>query len=360
MALVELSGIGKSFGTTRAVEDVSAGIQDGEFVVILGPSGCGKSTLLRMIAGLETVSEGEIRIAGRKVDHLPPKARGCAMVFQNYALYPHMSVRGNIAYGLRVAGMKRAARERRVAEVAALLELSGLLDRRPGELSGGQRQRVAIARAIAREPRVFLFDEPLSNLDAKLRAAMRTELRKLHDRIGATSIFVTHDQVEAMTLADRIVVLAEGRIVQVGTPQDIYRRPADLFVARFIGTPPMNILEGTAGDGAVALVAGGSVPAPSLPSGTRVSVGIRPEDVAVCDTGLPATVDHVEDLGAHRLLHCLAGGETIVATDGTRRTFRVGEPVRLALDPEAVSLFRADGRRLAPHAVDALAEALTP
>ena len=346
MALVRLSGIGKTFGATRAVADVSVGIEEREFVVILGPSGCGKSTLLRMIAGLEEVSEGTIEIAGRRVEHLPPKARGCAMVFQNYALYPHMTVRGNIAYGLRVAGMKRADRERRVAEVASLLELDGLLDRRPGQLSGGQRQRVAIARAIAREPRVFLFDEPLSNLDAKLRATMRTELRKLHDRIGATSIFVTHDQVEAMTLADRIVVLAEGRIVQVGTPQDIYRRPANLFVARFIGTPPMNILPASAGNGGITLDTGLRLPADAPAEGTSVSVGIRPEDLAVGEAGIPARVEHVEDLGAHRLLHCLAGETAIVASDGTRRTFRAGETVNLALDPAAICLFGPDGRRL--------------
>jgi len=351
MPLVELDGLGKSFGGTPVLCGISAGIDEGEFVVVLGPSGCGKSTLLRMIAGLEETGTGTIHIDGRRVDGLPPKARGCAMVFQNYALYPHLTVRGNIGYGLRVAGLPRADRAARIAEVAKLLEIEPLLDRRPGQLSGGQRQRVAIARAIAREPRVFLFDEPLSNLDAKLRAAMRTELRKIHDRIGATSLFVTHDQVEAMTLADRIVVLNGGRIVQIGTPEDIYHRPADLFVAGFIGSPPMNVLPGRISDCGqrVETALGLAVPlAPGLAHpgpGISVSVGIRAEDIALGGES-PATVEHVEDLGAHLLLHCRIKDQVLVVMGPARRRCCPGDPVGLRVDPAHLSIFDGSGRRL--------------
>ena len=242
MADIAIRGVRKSFGHSEIVHGIDLDIADGEFVVILGPSGCGKSTLLRLIAGLEQITAGEIAIGGKVVNKLEPRERGCAMVFQNYALYPHMTVSENIGYALKVAGVKRAERRRRIAEVAGILGVEELLDRKPSALSGGQRQRVAMGRAMIREPRVFLFDEPLSNLDAKLRVQMRVEIRRLHRRLKATSIFVTHDQIEAMTLADRLVVMNRGRIEQVGAPAEVYRRPASRFVAGFIGSPPMNFL----------------------------------------------------------------------------------------------------------------------
>ncbi len=317
MAFVELRGVNKLFGQTQVVQNVHVEFEEGEFVVVLGPSGCGKSTLLRMIAGLEQVSSGEVHIAGRRVDTMPPKDRGCAMVFQNYALYPHLSVSGNISYGLRVAGMPKKERQSRVLEVSTMLQIDHLLDRKPGLLSGGQRQRVAIARAIAREPRVFLFDEPLSNLDAKLRTAMRSELRKLHDRIGATSIFVTHDQVEAMTLADKIVVINQGRIAQIGSPHDIYHTPRSRFVADFIGSPAINIFDATVqSDGATAvtnfglsLPVRGLVPGSSV--GKQIAVAIRPENLIVAESGLPVNLEHVEDMGNHKVLFCETKGQEI-------------------------------------------------
>lgn len=344
MAFVELRKVEKTFGTKRMIHEISAEINEGEFIVILGPSGCGKSTTLRMIAGLEDLSGGEIHIADRRVDQLQPKDRGCAMVFQNYALYPHMSVRANIEYGLKVAGMRSSDREAKVAEVATLLELDALLDRKPSQLSGGQRQRVAIARAIAREPKVFLFDEPLSNLDAKLRATMRTELRRLHDRIGATSIFVTHDQVEAMTLADRIIVMNKGHIAQIGTPSEIYHTPADIFVAGFVGTPPMNLMPGRiiAGD-RVECAEGWILPiprnAPSLSLGAEVTVGIRSEDLAIAEDGMPATLSHVEDLGAQKLLYLTAGGRDVIVMESPRTEVRRGSRLHFRLRGESISLF---------------------
>jgi ABC-type sugar transport system ATPase subunit len=346
MAFVELRNVVKTFGGVRMIHEISVEIREGEFIVILGPSGCGKSTTLRMIAGLEDLTAGEIHIGGRRVDQLAPKDRGCAMVFQNYALYPHMSVRGNIAYGLKVAGMPARERNARVAEVAALLELDALLDRRPSQLSGGQRQRVAIARAIAREPKVFLFDEPLSNLDAKLRATMRTELRRLHDRIGATSIFVTHDQVEAMTLADRIIVMNKGHIAQIGTPSEIYCAPADIFVAGFVGTPPMNLIPGTiTASGTIVCAGAWSLPVPPqasvLPPGSAVTVGIRPEDLLISASGLPGTLSQVEDLGAQRLLYVTAGGQDIVVMETSRTEVRRGAELCISVRDNAYLLFPA-------------------
>ena len=352
MAHVELLNLHKRFGTTPVVSDVSASIDKGEFIVILGPSGCGKSTILRMIAGLEEIDSGQIHIAGKRVESLPPKARGCAMVFQNYALYPHLSVRGNIEYGLRVAGMPRHDRNSKVEQVARLLELDELLQRKPSQLSGGQRQRVAIARAIAREPDVFLFDEPLSNLDAKLRASTRLELRKLHDRIGATSIFVTHDQAEAMTLADRIIIIRDGRIAQTGAPSRIYRKPANLFVAEFVGTPPMNIFRGQVSDlsNAMQLDFGVTVEIPLTPSrlaeGKPIWFGIRPEDVQIGSNGIDARIGHVEDIGAHRLLHCELGGTGIVVEDRSKTTWSRGDELRLSFPAAEVSLFDRDGKRV--------------
>ncbi|WP_395448301.1 ABC transporter ATP-binding protein [Aminobacter sp. UC22_36] len=351
MAYVELRNLEKAFGTAKTIHGISAEVKQGEFVVILGPSGCGKSTTLRMIAGLEEATGGEIHIAGRRVDHLPPKDRGCAMVFQNYALYPHLTVRGNIEYGLRVARMPASQRAAKVREVATLLELDQLLDRKPGQLSGGQRQRVAIARAIAREPNVFLFDEPLSNLDAKLRTTMRTELRKLHDRLGATSIFVTHDQVEAMTLADKIIVMNKGTIAQIGSPSAIYHTPADLFVAGFVGTPPMNIIQGrVSGSDSIALANGWSLSRPRSGAGLAdnqpVAVGIRAENLVVSDAELDATIDFVEDIGAQKLLHCIAGANPVIALDLSRRTFRRGDNIKLKVRDDDVSLFSNEERRI--------------
>ena len=352
MAHVKLVGLHKQFARIQVVTDVSAGIHKGEFVVILGPSGCGKSTILRMIAGLEEVDSGEIHIAGKRVDKLVPKARGCAMVFQNYALYPHLTVQGNIEYGLRVARMPRDARNRKVDEVARLLELETFLQRKPSQLSGGQRQRVAIARAIAREPDVFLFDEPLSNLDAKLRTSTRLELRKLHDRIGATSIFVTHDQVEAMTLADRIIILREGRIAQIGAPSEIYRRPANLFVAGFVGTPPMNVFAGRVSDSSDSVIAdlGISVEIPvnqsGLAPGRTLTIGVRPEDVQIGPAGIPARIQHIEDIGAHRLLHCQFGTGEIVVQESARVDRSRGDDLHLSFPRDEISIFDKGGERI--------------
>ena len=342
MPFVELRAVNKRYGRTHVVHDVCAEFEEGEFVVVLGPSGCGKSTLLRMIAGLEEVSSGEIHIGGRRVDTMAPKDRGCAMVFQNYALYPHLRVAGNIAYGLRVAGMPKEQRHARVTEVATMLRIDHLLDRRPGQLSGGQRQRVAIARAIAREPRVFLFDEPLSNLDAKLRTAMRIELRKLHDRIGATSIFVTHDQIEAMTLADRIVVINQGRIAQMGTPHDVYHRPQSRFVADFIGSPAINIFDATVqSDGVMAVTSFGL----ALPlgdrnrgnlSGRRVTLAIRPENLTVGDSGLPVRLEHIEDMGNQKVLFCKAEGCEIRVLEPGHASFSVGAGLHLRVGNDQV------------------------
>jgi len=348
MAHIELKGVSKRFGSTQVIHGVDIAIDEREFVVILGPSGCGKSTVLRMIAGLEEVSEGEISIGGRRVDQLPPKDRGCAMVFQNYALYPHMTVRGNIGYGLRIARTPKAEREARIAETAELLDLTPLLDRKPNQLSGGQRQRVAIGRALAREPEVFLFDEPLSNLDAKLRTSMRVELRKLHDRLGATSIYVTHDQVEAMTLADRIVIINEGGIEQIGTPKEIYHTPATSFVAGFIGSPQANLLSGiVTGGGTLFREDGGAefrFPRPLL-SGEgdrRAVLGVRPEDIAIGGDTAESTVDVVEELGSHRLLYCRCGNAPITVVDDSDTEREPKDRLSLLLPPDKVHLFDAD------------------
>ncbi|WP_371076509.1 MULTISPECIES: ABC transporter ATP-binding protein [unclassified Sinorhizobium] len=280
---IRLEALSKTYDKLPVIENLSATIEPGEFTVILGPSGCGKSTLLGMIAGLERVTGGRILFGGREVQALEPRQRGCAMVFQNYALYPHMTVARNMDYSLRIAGMPRSERDERVRKVATMMELDHLLDRRPGQLSGGQRQRVAIGRAIIREPQVLLFDEPLSNLDARLRNEMRLELSQLHRRIGATSIFVTHDQVEAMTLADRVMILNKGRIEQFDRPGEIYRNPASTFVAGFLGAPPMNLIQATAADGRLR-IADGTVIAPCGESGKYVA-GIRPEHIAACAPG---------------------------------------------------------------------------
>jgi multiple sugar transport system ATP-binding protein len=298
---VQLAGVSKHFGSSQVIGDVSLRIEPGEFVVFVGPSGCGKSTLLRLIAGLEEPSAGSIHISGRDVTHVHPSRRGVAMVFQSYALYPHMSVAENMAFGLKIQKSPRAEIDARVRKAAAILQLEALLDRKPRALSGGQRQRVAIGRAIVREPDVFLFDEPLSNLDASLRGQMRVEIARLHAQLGTTMIYVTHDQVEAMTLASRIVVLNRGRVEQTGTPLELYHRPANLFVAGFLGSPGMNFL-----------------PAQLVSRHSQaLTVGVRPEHVTLCPSadGLPAEVALIERLGGESLAHFRveAGGHAIVA-----------------------------------------------
>jgi sn-glycerol 3-phosphate transport system ATP-binding protein len=345
MAEIAIRQVRKSYGRTEVVHGVDLDIADGEFVVILGPSGCGKSTLLRMIAGLEDISAGEIAIAGRRVNDLEPRQRGCAMVFQNYALYPHMTVAENIGYALKVAGVRRDERARRVAAVAETVGLSAFLDRKPGQLSGGQRQRVAMARAMIREPSVFLFDEPLSNLDAKLRVQMRIEIRRLHRRLATTSVFVTHDQVEAMTLADRMVVMNAGRIEQIGTPAEIYHRPATRFVASFIGAPPMNLLPARIAGPAARLGSGRVMPLArplrDLEDDTAVEFGIRPEDVVLSPdgAGLPFAVEFLEELGSGRLAHGTLEGLDFAVSLPPGPAPRPGEVCHLAFPSHAIHVF---------------------
>ncbi|KGJ08651.1 sn-glycerol-3-phosphate ABC transporter ATP-binding protein UgpC [Paracoccus sphaerophysae] len=326
MARITLNGVGKVYpGGTRAVGGVDLDVADGEFVVLVGPSGCGKSTLLRMIAGLETITEGTVSIGDRVVNDIEPAGRDIAMVFQNYALYPHMSVRQNLAYGLKNRRTPAAEIARRVDEAARMLELAPYLDRKPRQLSGGQRQRVAMGRAIVREPAAFLFDEPLSNLDAKLRGVMRWEIKTLQRRLATTAIYVTHDQVEAMTLGDRLVVLNGGRVEQIGTPLEVYRRPASVFVAGFIGSTPMN------------LVRSDVLPGLARPGTT---VGIRPEDLVPSPDGaLSMQVSGIEELGVSRLVHGVIGGERVSVV--VPPDFQPSEPLRLSVRPGAMHLFDA-------------------
>jgi sn-glycerol 3-phosphate transport system ATP-binding protein len=345
MASVTLENVRKVYaGGVEAVKGVSLVMPDGSFTVLLGPSGCGKSTLLRMIAGLETVTHGTISIGGKRVNEVEPSDRDIAMVFQNYALYPHMSVYDNMAYGLRNRGVAKPDIERRVAEAAKLLGIDGFLKRKPRELSGGQRQRVAMGRAIVREPQAFLFDEPLSNLDAKLRVQMRAEIRGLHNRLKATSIFVTHDQVEAMTLADLVVVMNAGRIEQTGAPTEVYRLPATIFVATFIGSPAMNLLPGRIAAAGMVETGGGRlayVPdAFAVADGQQVEVGIRPEDLRFGPGGegeLPFAKSFVEELGATRLFHGTSGEAAIVVAVAAAAANDAGKSV--TADREAVHLF---------------------
>ncbi|WP_417248139.1 ABC transporter ATP-binding protein [Celeribacter sp.] len=348
MATVELNNVKKRFGSVEVIHGVNTQIEDGEFIVIVGPSGCGKSTLLRMVAGLESVSEGDISIGGKIVNDLEPMDRDIAMVFQNYALYPHMSVRDNMGYGLKIAKIPKSEIERKVNEAAKLLQLEGYLDRRPRDLSGGQRQRVAMGRAIVREPSVFLFDEPLSNLDAKLRVQMRLEIRDLQNRLGITSLYVTHDQVEAMTMADRMIVMNGGRAEQIGTPLEVYETPQTLFAAQFIGSPSMNVFDAEV-EGGVLKIAGTTVAAQTSATG-KVTVGIRPEHVIADDNGpLSATVQMGEPLGANTLLHG--------RLDGTNEAFTLslagvhhavtGETIRFSVDPENLHFFDPEtGQRI--------------
>jgi len=327
MASVTLSGVRKSFGSTEVLHGVDVAVEDGEFCVLVGPSGCGKSTLLRMIAGLEEISAGTISIGSRVVNGVAPKERDIAMVFQNYALYPHMSVYDNMAFSLKLAGESKEETRVRVEEAAMILGLQEYLKRYPRQLSGGQRQRVAMGRAIVRKPQVFLFDEPLSNLDAKLRVAMRTEIKALHLRLKTTSVYVTHDQIEAMTMADRIVVMNAGRVEQIGSPLELYDNPANLFVAGFIGSPAMNFL-------------------PERRNGRDVLVGVRPEHLDIADDGLAAEVVVVEPTGADTQIFCKVGSVDVTAVVRERHAFHPGEAVRLK--PRLTFLFDpASGNRLA-------------
>ena len=345
MASVTLKDVRKAFGSTQVVHGVNVEISDGEFAVLVGPSGCGKSTLLRMIAGLEEITSGDIEIGARVVNNVPPKERDIAMVFQNYALYPHMTVGDNMGFSLKLAKRPRAEIENRVDEAAKILGLTEYLERYPRQLSGGQRQRVAMGRAIVRKPQVFLFDEPLSNLDAKLRVQMRTEIKELHQRLKTTSVYVTHDQIEAMTMADKIVVMNAGEVEQIGAPLDLYDNPANLFVAGFIGSPAMNFIPGKVvanGSGFdVQLTGGLRIPAPrasgALGAGREVTLGVRPEHFAVTSDGLPVDVVVVEPTGADTQIFCRLAGTEISAVVRERHTFRPGETIRLA--PQLTYLF---------------------
>jgi sn-glycerol 3-phosphate transport system ATP-binding protein len=344
MGAISLRNVEKTYGAgaklNKVIHGVNAEISDGEFIVIVGPSGCGKSTLLRMVAGLEEITGGEIHIAGRIVNNLEPSERDIAMVFQNYALYPHMSVYDNMAYGLKIAKVSKADIETRVQKAAKILELSQLLQRKPRELSGGQRQRVAMGRAIVRQPAVYLFDEPLSNLDAKLRAQTRLEIQKLHAELGTTSLFVTHDQVEAMTLAERMIVMNAGRMEQIGTPEEVYQRPATTFVASFIGSPPMNLMEGQA-DGTRFTIGGTTLqlPAAAPRSGTLL-LGVRPEHADPAPSGWSLKVDVVEMLGAERLIYCRLGESIFtVRLDATLPAPVVGSVLTVAVEAKHLHWF---------------------
>ncbi len=357
MATLTLRDLRKSYGPVEVIKGVDLDIAERELVVFVGPSGCGKSTLLRMIAGLEEITSGELQIDGRRVNEVGPADRGLAMVFQSYALYPHMTVRQNMAFALRLARVPRAERDRKVAEAARILQLEPYLDRKPGQMSGGQRQRVAIGRAIVRNPKVFLFDEPLSNLDAALRGNMRIELSRLHEELAATMVYVTHDQVEAMTMADKIVVMQAGRVEQVGTPLELYHHPANLFVAGFIGSPRMNLLPATvveAGPAGVEVALPGgarfavAAEAGRAQRGEAVTIGMRPEALRVAPDGaLHGDVRLVERLGGLTLLHVvLDGGQpAIVQSDGGDAT-RAHQTVRLAVDAGSCHLFDGAGQAL--------------
>ena len=334
----------KRYGDTEVLHSINLHVAAGEFIVLVGPSGCGKSTTLRMIAGLEEISDGVIEIGGKVVNNLEPKERNIAMVFQNYAIYPHMSVRRNIGFGLKTAKMSHPDKEARIEEVAGILGMTDYLERRPSQLSGGQRQRVAIGRAMVRDPAVFLFDEPLSNLDAQLRTQMRLEIKKLHNRVGRMMIFVTHDQVEAMTLADRIVIMNDGHIQQIGTPSDVYHFPANTFVARFIGAPAMNLLEAEGTGGGLRLWNGASVPTNglSVAEGRPVTLGVRPEDLRSAhgaDNALSGTVTVAEPLGSETLIYVDVGGKEIVASASGRTPPAAGDRIGLSLATHGLHLF---------------------
>jgi ABC-type sugar transport system ATPase subunit len=351
LAGVRLQNVSKRFGDTEVIRDVQLDIADGEFLVFVGPSGCGKSTLLRLIAGLEEVTSGAIWIGNKDVTRLAPSKRGVSMVFQSYALYPHMDAYRNIAFGLQMAGTGGETVDQRVRRVADMLQIGDLLHRRPRELSGGQRQRVAIARAIVRQPQVFLFDEPLSNLDAALRAQTRLEIARLHEELSTTMIYVTHDQLEAMTLANRIVLLNKGRIEQAGKPADLYRRPATRFAAEFIGSPRMNILPVNVEAGAAILPPGERVPVATIYIGPA-DLGVRPENIALTAAGAPGTlrarVLHIEELGDSRIIHATLGGGSTLAIrhPADAPAPQKGTQIALRLDRDRIHLFGRDGLRI--------------
>jgi multiple sugar transport system ATP-binding protein len=357
MAAVTIRNVEKYFGTTHIIRGVNIDMEDGQFTVLVGPSGCGKSTLLRMIAGLEEISKGEILIGGRVVNAMLPKERDIAMVFQNYALYPHMTVRDNMSFSLMLARVPKDQANERVRRAAEILGLNDLLDRFPRQLSGGQRQRVAMGRCIVRDPQVFLFDEPLSNLDAKLRVQMRTEIKELHQRLKTTSVYVTHDQIEAMTMGDKIVVMRDGVVEQTGSPLEVYDRPANQFVAGFIGSPSMNFLPGVfrreAGQARIELPGGVSMQAPAVAAqdGQAVVYGIRPEhiELATGQDGVPGEVVVVEPTGAETQVFAKLAGVEVSSVFRERHAFRPGEMIRLRADPLRAHVFDAgNGARIAP------------
>ena len=354
MASVEIRNVEKSYGAVKVIRGVDVPIANGEFVVLVGPSGCGKSTLLRMIAGLETITGGEIRIGEKVVNDLPPKNRDIAMVFQSYALYPHMTVKDNMAFSMRLRNAPAAELNARVSRAAEILALTPLLDRYPRQLSGGQRQRVAMGRAIVRDPQVFLFDEPLSNLDAKLRVQMRTEIKELHQRLKTTTVYVTHDQIEAMTMADKIVVMHDGRVEQMGAPLDLYDRPANLFVAGFIGSPAMNFIKGQVEPGAPATFVTGSGIRIALPeaaaahAGRAVTCGLRPEHARLDAAGIPAQVVVVEPTGSETQVVLKIGADELIGVFRERVAARPGASLPISFDPADIHLFdTASGQRLA-------------
>ena len=353
MAPVEFVSVRKSFGTTPIIKGVSFDIADGEFVILVGPSGCGKSTLLRMLAGLENITAGEIRIGGRTVNRMPPKERDIAMVFQNYALYPHMTVAENMGFSLLMNDVPKAEIAERVKPAAEILGLTKLLDRYPRQLSGGQRQRVAMGRAIVRNPQVFLFDEPLSNLDAKLRVQMRTEIKELHQRLKTTTVYVTHDQIEAMTMADRIVVMHDGIVEQIGRPLELYDRPANLFVAGFIGSPAMNMIEGRISadkPGMLVMADGTELPLAEghdAPAGKPVIYGLRPEHARLDPDGLPVRVVVTEPTGSETQVVARLGGQEVTLVFHQRIDAKPGDDLRIAIERQSTHLFdKETGARL--------------
>ena len=348
MANVAIRNVEKYYGNFNALKQVSIDITDGDFVVLVGPSGCGKSTLLRMIAGLEDISDGEIEIGGEVINDLLPKERDIAMVFQNYALYPHMTVAENMSFALKLSGVSKQDREEKVARAAEILGLQNLLDRRPAQLSGGQRQRVAMGRAIVRDPQVFLFDEPLSNLDAKLRVQMRAEIRELHERLGTTTIYVTHDQIEAMTMADRIVVMQDGVIAQEGAPLDLYDHPTRKFVAGFIGSPAMNFLSGRAENGRFTTGDGIELPLGQYTAiaGEELSYGIRPEHLKLSETGIPIKVTVVEPTGAETQVLGRVGDQPVICLFHERMDITSGSLIHVMPEVDKLHIFGGDGERL--------------
>ncbi|WP_026785185.1 ABC transporter ATP-binding protein [Pleomorphomonas koreensis] len=349
MASVTISNVGKSFGAARVMQGVDVSIDDGEFVILVGPSGCGKSTLLRMVAGLETVTSGDIEIDGRRVNDLEPKDRDIAMVFQNYALYPQMTVAQNMGFALEIAGRPKAEIAAEVRKAADILSLTPLLARKPAQLSGGQRQRVAMGRAIVRHPKVFLFDEPLSNLDAKLRVQMRAEIKALHRRLGTTIIYVTHDQIEAMTMADKIVVLNGGRVEQIGAPLDLYDRPANLFVAGFIGSPAMNVLPAAPAGDALLVIDRFRLRRPDAATGTTLRYGIRPEDMLIGgEAAVEGIVEVIEPTGAETHLTLRIDEHVLTMVTKERPAVAAGDRLAVSLAPGRGHLFDAEsGIRLA-------------